>query len=132
MARILVVLLALGAVYYLYRHSARTMAPETPHASSSASSDDSSAGPGPITRARRVAREAEQRNAAAESARRDAEAPSGTVSENMTPDQVRALLGPPSEVRSETMDNGGSREIWTYSSVGKTVIFENGVAVSVR
>jgi hypothetical protein len=129
MARILAVLLALGAVYYLYRHSAGT-ASQAPDASSTASPDASSTGP--ISRSRRVARESEQRNAAAESARRDAEAPSGTVSENMTPDQVRALLGPPSEVRSETMDNGGAREIWTYTSVGKTVVFENGVAVSVR
>ena len=50
------------------------------------------------------------------------------VTENMTPDQVRALLGAPDEVTSD----GRAREVWTYRSVGKTVTFENGVATSVR
>ena len=45
----------------------------------------------------------------------------------MTPDQVRALLGAPDDVSSE-----GGREVWTYRNVGKTVVFENGVATSVR
>lgn len=58
--------------------------------------------------------------------------PAGAVSENMTPDQVRALLGSPDETSSETLGSGVTRETWTYKSVGKTVVFENGVAVSVR
>lgn len=63
----------------------------------------------------------------------EAEAPpAGTVSENMTPDQVRALLGSPDDVSSETLGSGLTRETWTYRNVGKTVVFENGVAVSVR
>ena len=62
-----------------------------------------------------------------------AEAPlAGTVSENMTPDQVRALLGSPDETSSETLGSGVTRETWTYRNAGKTVVFENGVAVSVR
>ena len=50
----------------------------------------------------------------------------------VSPDQVRALLGSPSEIQSETMESGARREKWIYSSVGKTVIFENGVVVSVQ
>ncbi len=50
----------------------------------------------------------------------------------MTPDQVRALLGSPDDVSTETTGSGVARETWTYRSVGKTVVFENGVAVSVR
>ena len=48
------------------------------------------------------------------------------------PDQVRALLGSPDEVANETTASGGSREIWTYRSVGKSVVFENGVVAAVR
>ena len=51
----------------------------------------------------------------------------------MTPDQVRALLGAPDDVAER--DHGervGTRETWTYRNVGKTVVFENGIAVSVR
>jgi hypothetical protein len=119
MARILVVLLALGAVYYLYKHSAGSAA-QTPDASSNA----------PIDRARRAAAASDARTSAAEPAQ--AEADGTRVSENMTPDQVRALLGSPSDIRTETTDGGVRREIWTYGSVGKTVVFEDGVAVSIR
>ena len=50
----------------------------------------------------------------------------------MTPDQVRTLLGPPDEVETTTADNGRTQETWVYRRVGKTVVFENGVAVSIR
>ena len=88
----------------------------------------------PIERARAVARASAQRDAQTAGAQREADAPAnpGTVSENMTPDQVRALLGPPSEVRSETTDTGVRRERWVYSAGGKTVVFENGIVVSVE
>jgi len=88
----------------------------------------------PIEKARAAARASAQRDARTEGAQREADAPTspGTVSENMTPDQVRALLGPPSEVRSETTDSGARRERWVYAAVGKTVVFENGVVISVE
>ncbi|HEX7253336.1 MAG TPA: hypothetical protein VF376_10685 [Thermoanaerobaculia bacterium] len=88
----------------------------------------------PIERARAAARASEQRNAQTAGAQREADAPAnpGTVTENMTPDQVRGLLGPPSDVRTETTDSGARRERWVYSTVGKTVVFENGVVVSVE
>jgi hypothetical protein len=50
----------------------------------------------------------------------------------MTPDQVRNLLGAPSDTRSETLDTGVRRETWTYSQVNKTVVFENGIVVSIQ
>jgi len=87
----------------------------------------------PIERARAVARTSAEQDAAREAAQSAADSnSSGQITENMTPDQVRALLGPPSDTRTETMDSGGSREIWTYAAVGKTVVFENGVVVSIR
>jgi hypothetical protein len=45
---------------------------------------------------------------------------------------VRALLGSPDEVTTDTTANGAPRETWHYRSVGKKVVFENGVAVSVE
>ena len=65
---------------------------------------------------------------------READQPfTGSVSENMTPDQVRALLGTPDDVADrDDWRPAARRETWTYRSVGKTVVFENGVAVSVR
>ena len=119
--RILLLLVVLGVGYYLYQHSSG-MASKTPDAGSSS----------PIDRARRAARESEKRTAQTDSVGREADAPAGTVTENMTPDQVRALLGPPSEVQAGTTDSGAPRETWIYRSVGKTVVFENGVAVSIR
>ena len=89
----------------------------------------------PVERARAVARQSAERNAETQGAQREADtAPpaGGSVSENMTPDQVRALLGSPSETRSETTDSGARREKWIYTAVGKTVVFENGVVVSVE
>jgi len=89
----------------------------------------------PVERARAVARQSAERNAETQGVQREADAaPSagGSVSENMTPDQVRALLGSPSETRTETTDNGTRREKWIYTAVGKTVVFENGVVVSVE
>jgi len=88
----------------------------------------------PIERARAVAKTSAERDAARESAQGAADSGSGgaQITENMTPEQVRALLGPPSETHTETMDSGGTREKWIYSAVGKTVVFENGVVVSIQ
>jgi hypothetical protein len=88
----------------------------------------------PIERARAAARKSEARTSAGEAVGREADQPAGgaAITENMTPEQVRGLLGSPDEVRSETTSSGASRETWTYRSVGKTVVFENGIAVSVQ
>ena len=87
----------------------------------------------PVDRARSAASASDARTAATVAVGREADAPvGGSGSENMTPEQVRALLGTPDDVATETMGDGGTRETWTYRSVGKTVVFENGIAVSVR
>jgi hypothetical protein len=41
-------------------------------------------------------------------------------------------LGPPDEVTPGYSASGAPRETWLYKSVGKKVVFENGVAVSVE
>jgi hypothetical protein len=119
--RLILIVLALGAVFYLYKHSTRAMAPAS----------DESVG-SPLDRARAAAKQTSDRAGQTDAIKSQADSPAGTVSENMTPDQVRALLGSPDEVKSETTDTGVKRETWTYRSAGKTVLFENGVAVSVR
>jgi hypothetical protein len=122
MKRLLLLLIAVGVVVYLVKTQGlltKTTAPD-PRGS-------------PIDRARSAAAASDARTSATDAVGRDADAPvGGSVSENMTPDQVRALLGTPDDVSTETTGSGGTRETWTYRSVGKTVVFENGVAVSVR
>ena len=89
----------------------------------------------PIDRARAAARAGEARNGQTEAAARALDSPpsgGNAVSENMTPDQVRTLLGPPDAVDSGTTDSGGTIEKWTYRQVGKTVVFENGVVARVE
>jgi hypothetical protein len=87
----------------------------------------------PVDRARSAAAASDSRTAATNAVGQEADAAAGgSVSENMTPDQVRALLGTPDDVSTEAMSSGGTRETWSYRRVGKTVVFENGVAVSVR
>jgi hypothetical protein len=89
----------------------------------------------PIERARAVSRQSAQQNADTQGAQREADsapAAGGAVTENMTPDQVRALLGSPSEIRTETTDSGARRERWVYAAVGKSVVFENGVVTAVE
>jgi len=41
-------------------------------------------------------------------------------------------MGSPDEIVPGTSDSGAPRETWVYRSVGKKVVFENGVAVSVE
>ena len=67
-----------------------------------------------------------------EAAREADKAPSGGITDNMTPEQVRSVLGSPDAIEPLTSDSGKSRERWVYRQAGKAVIFENGVAVSVE
>ena len=74
-----------------------------------------------------------QPNSQLNEAAREAEKSSGTgVTENMTPEQVRGLLGSPDEVESFTTDAGRPGEKWTYRQAHRLVLFENGIAVSVQ
>jgi len=122
MKRLLLLLVAVGVVLYLVK-SYGLFSPATP----------ASPQGGPVDRAKAAAQASDARTSAGEAAARAADQPSGgTVTENMTPDQVRALLGPPDDVSTETTASGGPREIWTYRSVNKSVVFENGVVAGVR
>jgi hypothetical protein len=124
MKRLLLFLLAAGIAFYIVRSHGASVQNSRPDAASPA---------GPLERARAAAAANDARVAAGDAIAREIERPGGGgVSENMTPDQVRALLGPPDDVSNDTLPSGASREIWTYRSVGKSVVFENGIAVAVR
>jgi hypothetical protein len=122
MKRLLLLLAAVGIVVYLVKTQGLL--------TKSTAADPRGS---PIDRARSAASASDARTSAGDAVAREADQPyTGSVTENMTPDQVRALLGTPDDVATETTGSGGTRETWSYRSVGKTVVFENGVAVSVR
>ena len=122
MKRLLLLLVAIGVVWYLVRHYAIL----TPTGLSTAPAN-------PVDRARAAASASNARTSAGEAAGREADQPGGgAVSENMTPDQVRALLGAPDDTSTETLGSGATRETWTYRSVGKSVVFENGVVKEIH
>jgi hypothetical protein len=128
LGRLLLVLLVLAGGLWL----ARTQHLFGPAADSAAG--DAAA---PADKARAVARASAARNAQTEAADRSLETdssadPGGSVTENMTRAQVRALLGPPDSVDSETSDSGVVREKWTYRNPGRTVVFENDVVVRIE
>jgi hypothetical protein len=121
--RLLLFLIVIGAAVWLFQSS--LVGPATPAAKPSA----------PLERARSAARRSQARNGqtAAAAGDLDSAAPAGGVTENMTPEQVRSLLGPPDEVSSEESSSfGNPRERWTYRKAGKSVVFENGVAVRIE
>ncbi|HEY1434608.1 MAG TPA: hypothetical protein VGG65_04485 [Thermoanaerobaculia bacterium] len=123
MKRLLILVVVVGVVWYL----AKSYGVFSP---ASAAAPAGSA----IDRARAAAAASDARTSAGAAVGKEADQAGGAagVTENMTPDQVRALIGPPDDVQTETTASGASRETWTYRSVGKTVVFENGVAISIR
>lgn len=124
LGRLLLVLLVLAGGFWLVR---------TQHLFGPAADAAGDGTAAPIDRARAAARASARRDAQTEAATQSLEAPAaGRVSENMTPEQVRALLGAPDSVDSETSDSGTTREKWTYRNVGKTVVFENGVVARIE
>lgn len=123
MKRLLLLLIVVGVVAYLVKTQGLL------HSAPAADGERGS----PTERARAAARASDARTAAGEATGKEADQPQGgSVSENMTPDQVRQMLGSPDETSTETTGTGATRETWTYKSVGKSVVFENGVVVSVR
>lgn len=125
MARLILLVIVVAAGFWLYKHSAGGLL-------GSRGTEPSSGAP--IERARAAARTAEERQAEIDRLGREATSPAepGRIHENMTPTEVRALLGPPDEVTPGYSASGAPRETWLYKSVGKKVVFENGVAVSVE
>lgn len=122
--RLILLVIVVGAGIWLYKHSTGGVLGSREETGSSA----------PIERARRAARTAEERQAEVDRLGAETAAPreAGRVHENMTPAEIRALMGPPDEVTQGYSASGGPRETWVYRSVGKKVVFENGVAVSVE
>ena len=126
MKRLLLLLIVVGVVAYLVKTQGLLTRSTAPDSTGERRGS-------PIDRARSAAAASDARTAATNAVGREADAPvGGSVTENMTPDQDRALHGTPDDVATETMSSGGTRETWTYRNVGTTVVFENGVAVSVR
>ena len=124
MKRLLLLLIVVGVVLYLVKTQ------NLFHTSPASSENERGS---PVDRARAAARASDQRTAAGEAAKQEADQPQGgSVSENMTPDQVRRMLGPPDETSSDTTPSGATRETWVYRNVGKSVVFENGVVVAVQ
>lgn len=125
MARLILLLVVVGVGIWLYKNSAGGLL---------GSRGTESSSPAPIDRARGAAARIESRQAESDRLAAEAQSPreAGRVHENMTPSEVRALMGSPDEVTSDTTEAGAPRETWHYRSVGKKVVFENGVAVSVE
>jgi hypothetical protein len=125
MGRIILLVIVLAAGFWLYKHSAGGLL---------GSRDESGASTAPIERARQAAQKVDARQAEMDRLASEAAPPRepGRVQENMTPAEIRALLGPPDEVSTDSTASGVSRETWIYRKVGKKVVFENGVAVSVE
>jgi hypothetical protein len=123
LGRLLVIALVVALAWWLLNRSGVfTMKPGSESATA------------PADRARTAAAASSGRAGETDTAQREADAPTaaGTISENMTSEQVRALLGAPDETTSETSETGGSRERWIYRRVGKTVVFENGIVVRIE
>jgi hypothetical protein len=124
-SRLVLLVIVLAAGFWLYKHSAGGLL---------GSKAAEPAAQAPIDRARDAARRSDARQSEADRIGREASSTgeAGRVHENMTPSEVRALMGEPDEVTSGSSASGGPRETWLYRSVGKKVVFENGVAVSVE
>jgi hypothetical protein len=124
MSRLILLVIVVAAALWLYKHSAGGLL----------GTKDDGASRAPIERARDVARKSDARAAETDQLGREAATgrEAGRVQENMTPAEVRSLMGSPDEVTSGTSANGAPQETWIYRSVGKTVVFENGVAISVN
>jgi len=123
-SRLVLLVIVVGVAVWLFKSSSRVALPGEPGETSTA----------PMERARAAARKSDSRAAQtdAAAAELDTARPAAAITEDMTPDQVRALLGEPDSVTSETTESGTPRERWVYRKAGKTVLFENGIAVRIE
>jgi hypothetical protein len=129
--RVLGLLLAVAVIAWLLPTATSVLRPGSPRAGIPGSAEKA-----PAQRAREAAQASEAVRAQTEAVSRATDSQDGgkltSVSENMTPDQIRSLIGPPDSVDTETTENGIVREKWTYRRVGKTIVFENGIVVRVE
>jgi hypothetical protein len=54
------------------------------------------------------------------------------VTENMTADDVRRLLGTPDDVAAGSSETGKPVERWTYRAAGRVVVLEGGVVTRIE
>jgi hypothetical protein len=120
--KLLVIAIVLIGVVWIIQHPDFLKSKTAVHASTSVPGSSAVAGA-------TSERNSQLKEAAAEA---DKASAGGSVTENMTPDQIRTLLGAPDSIETSTLDNGKQQERWTYRQAGKVVVFENGIAVSVQ
>jgi hypothetical protein len=125
MARIILLVLVVGAGLWLYKNSSGGLL---------GSRGDESSSRAPIERARQAAQKANERQAEIDRLGSESAPPreAGRVQENMTPNEVRKLMGAPDEIVPGASDSGTPRETWYYKSIGKKIVFEKGVAILVE
>jgi hypothetical protein len=125
MSRLILLVIVVAVGLWLYKNSAGGFL---------GSRGEDSSSRAPIERARQAAQKANERQAEIDRMGSEAAPPreAGRVHENMTPDEVRALMGAPDEIVPGASDSGTPRETWYYKSVGKKIIFEKGVAILVE
>ncbi|HEY3173257.1 MAG TPA: hypothetical protein VGK86_11855 [Thermoanaerobaculia bacterium] len=128
MGRLILLVIVLAVGYWLYKNSSGGIL-----GSRSTGGVESSTS-APLDRAREAARKSNERQLEADRmGHEDTSTGVGSqIHENMKPSEVRALLGAPDEIMSSVSETGAPREIWTYRSVGKKVIFQNGFVISIE
>jgi hypothetical protein len=125
MSRLILLVIVVAAAFWLYKHSAGGLL---------GTNDVGPAPRAPVERARDAAHKSEVQQQELDQMGREASDNSreaGRVHENMTPSEVRQMMGDPDEVTTGVSAAGTPQEIWVYRKVGKRITFENGVAVSV-
>jgi hypothetical protein len=125
MGRLILLVIVLAVGFWLYQNSAGGLF------GSRSTGVEASA---PLDRANAAARKANERQLEADRiGQQDSSTGVGSqIHENMTPSDVRALLGSPDEITSSVSETGAPRETWLYRSVGKKVVFQNGFVASVE
>ena len=126
MGRLILLVIVLAVGFWLYKNSAGGLL-----GSRSPTGEEASA---PLDRAKAAAKKANERQLEADRiGQQDTSTGAGSqIHENMTPSDVRALLGSPDEITTGVSETGAPRDTWLYRSVGKKVIFQSGFVVSVE
>ena len=127
MGRLILLVIVLAVGFWLYKNSAGGLFGSR----STSTGVEASA---PIDRANAAAKKANERQLEADrmSQQDSSTGAGGQIHENMTPSDVRALMGSPDEITTGVSETGAPRDIWLYRSVGKKVIFQSGFVVSIE
>ena len=127
MGRLILLVIVLAVGFWLYKNSAGGLLGSR----STSTGEEASA---PLDRAKTAAKKANERQLEADQiGQQDTSTGAGSqIHENMTPSDVRALLGSPDEITTGISETGAPRDTWLYRSVGKKVIFQSGFVISVE